>query len=171
MRALRSLAAVALAGGAIYLAYAFCWAPAICNHIERRLQALVMTAVDASAYRAPVLARTILDGVRECHDRCAPNTDIAMIKAASERLVGRPADAVRTYQSALRYASRPELYLNLGLALAEDHRREEAVKALMTAIEAAPSFSDGIPDGELKFNVENAIRERNRQLRQGKNHD
>ena len=171
MRSLRNLASVAIAGSAIYLAYAFCWAPISCNHIARRLRARAMTATEATEYRAPILARVILDGVRECDDRCAPNTGIAMIKAVGERLLGRPADAVHTYQHALSYAHRPELYLNLGLALAEDQHREEAVKALVTAVAAAPSFSDSILDGELKFRVENAVRDRNDKIRQEKRHD
>ena len=166
MKTLRRLVAMAIAGGAIYLAYAFCWAPMICNHVERHLRALAATALDATDYRAPLLARTILEGVRDCDDHCAPNIGIAMIKALSERLVGRPADAVRTYQHAMRYASRPELYLDLGLALAEDHRREEAVNALMIAVEAAPTFSESILDGELKLTVENAVRQRNQKLRE-----
>ena len=167
----KTFALAGIVGGAFFLAHAFCWAPATCNRLDRRLKTLSLTAVDATAYRAPLLARQILDGVGECHDRYAPNIDIAMIKALSERLVGRPADAVLTYQQALRYSHRPELYLNLGLTLAEDHRREEALKALMIAVEAAPSFSQEILDGELKSTVEEAVLERNRQIREGRHHD
>lgn len=167
IRILKNVVAIAIAGGALWLSYAFCWAPAVCNRIEARLQTLAMTAADSEGYRTAILARAILDGVRECDDRCVPNTNIAMIKAVGERLVGRPADAVRTYQAALRYANRPELYLNLGNTLAQDDRPSEALPALLKAVKAAPGYADDIIDGELKLNVEEIVSERSARLRRG----
>ncbi|HLE83076.1 MAG TPA: tetratricopeptide repeat protein [Thermoanaerobaculia bacterium] len=62
-------------------------------------------------------------------------------------LLGQPEPAITTYGEALALEPRPETYLNLGLALLETGRLEEARAAFETAVRLAPRLASRVPPG------------------------
>lgn len=62
-------------------------------------------------------------------------------------LLGQPEPAIATYREALALEPRPETYLNLGMALVETGRREEARAAFETAVRLAPRLASRVPPG------------------------
>jgi len=62
-------------------------------------------------------------------------------------LLGQPEPAIATYREALALEPRPETYLNLGMALFEAGRPEEAGEAFETAVRLAPRLASRVPPG------------------------
>lgn len=62
-------------------------------------------------------------------------------------LLGQPEPAIATYREALALEPRPETYLNLGTALLETGRSEEARAAFETAVRLAPRLASRVPPG------------------------
>jgi len=114
---------------------------------------------------AAVRARLTLEQLEKYRGMCPNDAAILMLIAANEQIRGRPDRAVESYRSALRFDRRPELYLNLGQALAQMHKRSEAREALLRAAIFAPVMAEEIEDIDLKAEVQRAVVERDAKIR------
>jgi len=154
-----------IVAAAIYAEYRCCYLPAVCNRVEKEAQATTIRALDLGSYRSASIARVTIDRLNRCAESWPTDVGGLMILAANQQILGRPDQAAQTYQSALIYDKRPELYLNLGLALAQAGRRDEARTALIRAAVFAPAMADEIPDAQLKSEVQSAVAARDAQIR------
>jgi tetratricopeptide (TPR) repeat protein len=82
---------------------------------------------------API-ARANLVTLADCLQRRPGDVDFLMMRAANDRLLGNYADARSTYQEALRYDRRPELYYELGSVELQLGHRDEALETLYQAV-------------------------------------
>jgi len=166
LKLLKTLASLVVTGIAVYLLYIFCWIPVICSHVTRTTIAATNAAVDAQPYRKAIYARRNLKSMQKCTGACTPiPPDVAMIKGANLRMLGRTDEAIALYNGALRYGPRPEIYFNLGHAYAESGNREAAFQSLFRAAAFAPTMIASFDDGDLQVRVRRAVDAREKQLR------
>ena len=138
-KALLSAADVALA---VILFQSWCVEPVHCTRLELPLQVATRRAIDQD--QAP-LARDNLEKAARALHSCPDNVNMHMIAAANLRQLGRPWDAVREYEEALRYDQRPEIYLNIGQTRLEANMAGRAVDDYARAVSFAPSMIDDVP--------------------------
>jgi tetratricopeptide (TPR) repeat protein len=165
LKSIRGIAIALVVAAGLILLRCFCWDPLICSHVERNTRLSSLHAIDTTPYRSALIARANLAALRHCQQRLKPDPGIAMIVALNERLVGRSEDAVATYRRAIQYDRRPELYLNLGVALLESNQRQAAIEPLTRAAVFSPSITADIPDGAMRALIEATVRERDARIR------
>jgi tetratricopeptide (TPR) repeat protein len=158
-------AAVVLAAG-IAVLYFDCYVPAICNRTKRAARHATDEASKDVPYDAVIAARKTLDSVALCRKLCVTDPEVSMIVAANQRLTGSIDESIASYQSALSYARRPEIYFNLGITLTERNRRREALDAFTEAGTFAPQYLEEIPDGQLKVQAMHIVGDYENRLRQ-----
>lgn len=104
------------------------------------------------------LARLTADTVRTVQDRFEDDVRLAMIEGANDRILRRSKEAVHAYERALGYDRRPEIYLNLAMALADAGDRNGAVGKLAVALRFAPNLAADIEDIDLRQRAIASIR-------------
>jgi tetratricopeptide (TPR) repeat protein len=88
------------------------------------------------------------------------SVDCRFILGSNLRLLFRHDEAVRVYREALDYDRRPELYLNLGMALVEAGRTEEAMEPLVLAGVFEPMYIPQIYPDEIRMRVDDIVSKR-----------
>ena len=127
---LRALATAIIAAAAIWLLLRL-RAPIDCNRLEKaETLAMVRRADRAWTFRDATEARRANDRLRPCVARLQ-SVNVQMVIAANYRYLNAPDRAAEVYRRALAIDRRPELYINLGAALAEAGRAEEAMPFLI----------------------------------------
>jgi tetratricopeptide (TPR) repeat protein len=103
---------------------------------NRRLRAVEITSLRAAQLgkQGEALLRANLAVLRDGERMDPAEIGLRMARGSVHYLLGRMDDAVAGYQDALRLEPRPEIYLNLGRALAALGRRAESDAAVERAI-------------------------------------
>ena len=122
-------------------------------------------AVQQEPVRSARTARATMDRLSLCRKLCSSDVAILMIIAANQGLLGENQLSAESYQRALQYDRRPELYLNLGLVMLDMHQREEARQVLTKAVAFAPEMAEEISDPQLKAEVQKAAAARDARIR------
>ncbi len=124
----------------------WCARPWQCNLALHRATTVSMAfgGAAAGAPEVPILARENIEELSPCLANCPADVPLAMILAYNYRKVGNPQRAVEIYQRAFLYDRRPELYLNLGLAMLEGGHESEGLRTLIQAALYNPEFVDEI---------------------------
>ena len=116
---------------AIVAVWAFVIVPWQCSHVKRQSEDVILS-FERMANPSPAAiakSRDISVRVRRCI-LCMPNDlDLRFEAAASSLVLGANDAAVDQYREALKIDRRPEIYLNLGTALYNSGRRQEATVA------------------------------------------
>jgi tetratricopeptide (TPR) repeat protein len=103
---------------------------------NRRLRAVEITSLRAAQLgkQGEPLLRVNLAVLREAERMDPAEIGLLVARGSVYYLLGRMEDAVAGYQDALRLEPRPEIYLNLGRALAALGRRAESDAAVERAV-------------------------------------
>jgi hypothetical protein len=142
--ALKVPASAAILALAAVLLWFLAFEPVACSRLELTLVEATNRAMERND--AP-LARDTLERAARALRRCPSNIQLRMIAAANLRQLGRPADAIRMYEEALRYDRRPEIYLNIGQSRVESGMRGRAVDDFVRAVVFAPGMIEEVsPD-------------------------
>jgi len=145
-RALRVIAAVAIATLACWAAYSSCYRRYVCNRRELGARdALTRLFAISNQTTARIVARQVVDVMDECIPVCPTDVANLMIRAAALRMLDRLDDAAAEYRSALRLDPRAEIYLQLGLTELDAGHARQAEDALTTAVFLIYSYSENIP--------------------------
>jgi tetratricopeptide (TPR) repeat protein len=142
MRALRRIAAVAVILVAGWFIYRVSYLRYVCHATEVRIQQATGDLIgQPQSALTRITARQQVEEIRTCVDRFPWIVNLYMIEAANLRLLGREAEAISAYETALRYDRRPEIYLNLGRAEANAGKsgaiRHLAIAGLTSAFATA----------------------------------
>ena len=163
---LRATGCLLIAVATVLLLRSWVWAPLVCGRATAVAIRSTRTAENASTYRSALIARANLRSLQGCKGVCTDAyVETAIVRAINLRMIGRAAEAAAVCREALRYAQRPELYVNLGNALAETGERDAAFEALMRGCTFAPGLTGHISDGELRLRVEAAVAAREQSLK------
>jgi tetratricopeptide (TPR) repeat protein len=158
VRLIRTFARLAIFAIAAWALYQFCYWPYECNKAVARADRRTMVAVNSSdAARAAISARTTIEQLEPCLDHCPTDMAIYMDLALNYEILSNPQKAIDIYKTALRYDRRPELFLNLGLALYRVGDPQAGLAALMEAIRVAPYMLDEIEDHDAYVAVQKAM--------------
>ena len=134
-RAVAALAALAVIAGAAWITLRFAYDPFVAEGKKLQLknrteQVLAM----GDPYRAAPIAREDLAKIGEYLPKRPGDVDYLMMRGANDRVLGNYEEARASYQEALRYDRRPELYSELGVTELQMGRRAEALDALFQAV-------------------------------------
>lgn len=141
LKALVSAAVIALGA---WLVWYVALEPVQCSRMELRL---IDATNQAMEHNDAPLARLTWEQASRLSKRCPSNIQLRMIAAANLRQLGRPADAIRVYDEALRYDRRPEIYVNIGQSRVEGGMRKRAIDDFVRAVVFAPGMIEDVtPD-------------------------
>lgn len=149
-----TVAVAALVGGWALARYAY--EPHRCNAAITAVDvSTTVAAADANDYARLVRARSNLQRLAALGETCPTDVRVPMLTGANEELVGRPEDAIRSYDHALTIEQRPEIYVarasvQLGLG-----RLDEAVKSYVQAARFAPDVE--IASEEIRARVKEQL--------------
>lgn len=146
----RAIAALLCAWGL----YAWVWVPHRCSlevtELARRTDGAGKTAAD---YERTVRARRNIAGLARLRESSPNDVRVPMLIAANQLLMGLPAEAVRSYDDALRVDRRPEIYMARGDTLVQLGRVDEAVESYAAAVRFDARFLEFIEPGILHDQV------------------
>ena len=147
------IAIVAIAG-AVWAAKRFAYDPFVCENKKLRIRSRTEEALGiGDPFRTAPAVRSNLALIDECLPKRPGDVDYLMLRAANDRVLGNYEGARASYQQALRYDRRPELYAELGVTDLQMGRRDEALDALFQAVLFSRIYLDSLsPDvvDELK---------------------
>lgn len=146
------LAVAAVACG--WALYAWAWVPQRCSmeltELARRTDGAAKTGGD---YPRTVRARRNAADLARLREDAPNDVRVPMLLAANQMMVGLHAEAVRTYDEALRVEPRPEIHMARGDALIQMARVDEAVESYATAVRFDAKFLDFIAPGVLQDRI------------------
>jgi tetratricopeptide (TPR) repeat protein len=153
MRTLTQCTATAVIIALAVLALKFVvWEPYRCNVIKKSLEQNTLKLFDyADQYVVAQKARYYLATLASCGD--PTDIDLYMLRAANYRVLGRLTDAEATYQMALRYDQRPEIFFNLAQIQLALGKRDEAIENYSTAVRFNPYIIGDITDPAIWHEV------------------
>lgn len=150
-----TLAAVTI-GSAVF--QRMCYWPYVCNIRKNAVYEntkMLTAAVDQ--YRLAPIARSNLAVLGRCIQHNPLDIDLYMLQAANYRALGLDEQAARTYESALAYDRRPEIYYSLGSVELDMNRRSQALQHLLLAVRFSRQYLQDLPtdvQSELKRTLE-----------------
>lgn len=153
MKSMRNLAIDAALGVAtLLLAWYFCWLPYRCNITRRAVRPSTERAYISSRgdMQGRIVGRANLEALRKCAMSPCRTVSGLMLVAANRQIVDDYIGAAQTYRAALALDRRPEIYLNLGNALARAGDRRAAAENLRRAVLFNPWTMLNIEDGQLR---------------------
>jgi O-antigen ligase len=140
--------------GAVWIAKRFAYDPFVCEGKKLQIKTRTEDALGiGESFRSAPVARENIVAIDQCLPRRAGDVDYLMLRAANDRVLGNYESARGSYQEALRYDRRPELYAELGVTDLQMGRRDEALDALFQAVLFSRIYLDSLsPDvaAELK---------------------
>lgn len=147
-RAVAALIAIAAIAGAVWIALRFAYDPLVSEAKKLQVQARTEEAMNlGEPFRSAPVARDNLSTIAQYLAKRPGDVDYLMMRAANQRVLGDFEDARATYQEALRYDRRPELYYELGSTDLRLGRRDEGVDALFQAALFSRTYLDSLtPD-------------------------
>ena len=127
----RTILAVLPLVAAGWAVYAFVVVPWQCSHRKRESEAFIKQfAVTEQPWPTRFARMRETSAAIDCCIEHLPNdVDLRMEAAACALILGNTDRAIEQYRAALRSDRRPEIYLELGTALYNNGRRQEAVVA------------------------------------------
>jgi tetratricopeptide (TPR) repeat protein len=116
------------AAGALY---AFVVVPWRCEHQKLESEIFIerFDVIQQPSPNRVVQLRKISAGIDRCLEHIPNDVSLRMDAAACALMLGNTDEAIEHYRAALKLDQRPEIYLNLGTALYNSGRRQEAVVA------------------------------------------
>lgn len=153
MRVFRIASAIVVGFAALTAIDTLCVVPYRCNQITK----VGGTAVAAALSGNPS-ARLFLRDQAPSFDRCIArqpqNVELQLLRGTTQSLFGDYEGALATYQRALRYDRRPEIYFDIGGALMRLRRTEEAIDSYAIAVRFNPELLVRISDPLIRSRVE-----------------
>lgn len=122
-----------------------CYWPYVCNIEKNAIYESTDAITNADPYKAAPVARTNLRILRHCIDENPLDIDLYMLAAANYRILGLNEQAAQTYETALRYDRRPEIYYSLGTVELEMKKRPEALGHLLLAVRFSRQYLQDLP--------------------------
>ena len=114
------------------------------NRILHLVEEASVRAGAAGAAAAPLFWANVK--LLEKAERLAPaDSRLALARGSQFLLLGRPRDAADAYREALAVEARPEIYLNLGRALAAAGDRAAAEESFQRAVSLSPWLLPEVP--------------------------
>lgn len=143
---------VLLVAASITAAWLLCWQPYRCNVARGSVKASTEDAYikGRGEIQAKMAARSNLAILRGCEPWTCRTVSGLMLVAANQQVLEDYDGAAASYRAALELDRRPELYLNLGNALAHAGDRAAAERSLQQAVLFNPWMMPNIEDGELR---------------------
>ena len=163
-RVIRYAIAAAIALPAVLAIDQLTWRPYRCNLVARDVGLTSEQAQKSRPVVAARIARTNIARLLPCANECPASIELAMLLGANEMMAGRIGDAIRTYNRALQYDRRPELYFHLGVAQLAAGDRESAKRNFLLASYSG-MYVDAIEDPLLRDQVIRAMNRRDAELR------
>jgi tetratricopeptide (TPR) repeat protein len=116
---------------AIVALWVFVFVPWQCSHVKRQSEYVILSLerMGNPSYTGIARARQISARVQRCLVYMPDDLDLRFEAAASSLVLGSTDAAIEQYREALKIDRRPEIYLNLGTALYNSGRRQEAAVA------------------------------------------
>ncbi|HEX3581334.1 MAG TPA: hypothetical protein VH087_06205, partial [Thermoanaerobaculia bacterium] len=147
-RLVAGIVAVAAIAGAIWIALRFAYDPLVSEAKKLQIQNRTEEAMNlGEPFRSAPVARENLSRIGQYLAKRPGDVDYLMMRAANQRVLGDYGDARASYQEALRYDRRPELYYELGSTDLQLGLRDEAVDALFQAALFSRTYLDSLtPD-------------------------
>lgn len=120
--------------------------PYECNLKVRRGTTRLLAAVaqPPGSYRAVRLARATIEDLQPCVEARPSDISADMVLAGSYRMIGELQRARETYEMALAYDRRPELYFNLGQVEVDAGNSQAGIQNFITACLYDPAYFDEI---------------------------
>ena len=143
---LKAFATLTIAAGAAWVLWQFVVIPYRCNNRLKKASddLKVVLAAAGGDIRGMELARSIAADVHNCTIENPGDVAAQMVLAGAYRALGRNAQAIAAYQTALQYDRRPELYLDLGQTQLETGDSKAALSNLVVACIYNPQYLDEI---------------------------
>jgi len=147
-RAAAAVVAIVAIGGAVWITLRFAYDPFTCERKKLQIKARTEEVLGmGDPFRSAPIARENLAALGECVSKRPGDADFLMMRAANDRVLGNYEEARASYQQALRYDRRPELYAELGVTDLQMGRRDEALDALFQAVLFSRIYLDSLsPD-------------------------
>lgn len=132
----------------------FVYVPHRCNAgITAAEVATNATEQTASDYDRLLRARRNLELLAGLRESCPTEVRVPMLTAANLEFVGRPDDALASYQEALRIDHRPEIYVEIARMQLQLGQVDEAVASYVTATRFSPLVVESITSAEIQKRV------------------
>ena len=112
------------------------------NRALRGIEALTAAAIRVG--RADVL-RANIESLRRMEKRDPLEVGLPLARGSQHLLLRQGQAAISAYEDALKLEPRPEIYLNLGRALALEGRIEEARQSFRIAVRLSPRLAPEVP--------------------------
>ncbi len=147
--------AIAAVAGAVWIALRFAYEPFICEQNKLRIKTKTEEVLGmGDPFRSAPVAQENLAAIGPCIAKRPGDVDYLMMRAANDRVLGNYEEARASYQQALRYDRRPELYAELGVTDLQMGRRDEALDALFQAVLFSRIYLDSLsPDVVAELNA------------------
>jgi hypothetical protein len=156
--ALRIALAIAAAIVVVMVARVMLWIPLRCNERIMSLEDSSLAAFETSELSASMrIAQANIEECRRCLRYDRGNVRFLMVLAANQQALRRYDAAMVTYQEALKYDKRPELYLQLGLVEAQLGLVDLARAHIAAAARFKGEFLYAVTDGYLRDQVAGII--------------
>ncbi|HEY2325310.1 MAG TPA: O-antigen ligase family protein [Thermoanaerobaculia bacterium] len=134
-RAVGAIAAVVAIGVAVWVTMRFAYDPFVAEGKKLQLKSRTEQVLAmGDAYRSAPIARENLARIGEYLAKRPGDVDYLMLRGANDRVLGNYEEARASYEEALRYDRRPELYAEVGVTELQMGRRQEALDALFQAV-------------------------------------
>jgi hypothetical protein len=153
---LRSALAIAIVVGALAAFHRLVVIPYRCNIVEGRVSRSTEEVWrNPESYRTRQVALRNLELMRSCVQSCPANVNLQMLEGSNLLLLQRASAAATSFERALRFDRRPELYMALGIAqLAAGVPKETAVANFVAAADfAGLDTLKQIPDAEARWSA------------------
>lgn len=112
------------------------------NRALRGIEALTAAAIRVG--RADVL-RANIESLRRMEKRDPLEVGLPLARGSQHLLLRQGQAAISAYEEAVKLEPRPEIYLNLGRALALEGRTEEARRNFRIAMRLSPRLAPEVP--------------------------
>ncbi len=123
-----------------------CYWPYVCNVRKNDLfEKTMIMAQTGGKYRLAPIARSNLQALDRCIQGNPLDIDLYLLKGANCRALGLNEEAARTYETALKYDRRPEIYYSLGSVELNLKRRPEALQHLLLAVRFSRQYLEDLP--------------------------
>ncbi|HVT04823.1 MAG TPA: tetratricopeptide repeat protein [Thermoanaerobaculia bacterium] len=152
MKLFKILATIAIVATAVAAIDAFCYVPYRCNRLAKIGESIVAAAVAGNP-----AARLFLREQAAVFDRCIAHepqsVELQLLRGTSQSIFGDYEGALATYQTALQYDQRPEIYFDMAGTLLKLQRTDEAFDSYAMAIRFNPDFLPRISNRETRLRV------------------
>lgn len=147
-RVAAAIVALAAIAGMAWITLRFAYDPFVAEGKKLALKDRTeQVAAMGDPFRSAPAARENLTAIGESLAKRPGDIDYLMMRGANDRVLGNYEEARASYQEALRYDRRPELYAELGVTELQMGHRAEALDALFQAVLFSRTYFESLsPD-------------------------